>query len=116
MKSLSHNQCLLVVLRGRDVMRFGRNHFQIVVRLRGAAARSTAFGGQVAEKRSTLFLRPRCAFACDDRCRPCPVLRLHPSIFPIADTAATVAFRKGEGASAHVVEQILAENMPDRSD
>jgi hypothetical protein len=66
--------------------------------------------------RYTLFLRSRCAFACDDRSRPCPVLRLHPSIFPIADTAETVAFRKGERASAHAVEQILAENVPDRSD
>jgi len=36
--------------------------------------------------------------------------------FLIADTAETVAFRKGERASAHAVEQILAENVPDRSD
>jgi hypothetical protein len=33
----------------------------------------------------------------------------------IADTAETAAFRKGERASAHAVEQILAENVPERS-
>ena len=36
--------------------------------------------------------------------------------FPIADTAETVEFRKGERASARAVEQILAENVSDRSD